>query len=557
MTMLTMDQLVPGDDINSRTGADRKEGIVALAASIKEVGLILPLAVREVGGSDAVYYEIIDGHRRFAALQKLKWKELVPVNVVVADDARASAQSLIANVERLPLHPVDQHAAVERMIEHGFSSDRVMRTLNLTDLQLRRILALAKLSDKVRKAWRDEKLDAKQARTFAICTDVKKQDAILKELLAGKIYGDYDLRKQLTNNARVSQHIVAFCGVDALTAAGVQIVEDLFAENEANRYLLMGDDIADTVVTAKIEEVIAQLGAEGFALEYGQNENADYEAALDLPEWDESETPDFRNYFASLDRDKIAGLTWIIDFGWQGVEIDGPYRRTQIREDDGAEAAAPVARVLPTPAPAKEPDGMTVALRQDVLAWRTDAYRQAYAGQGAAFLRLMLHAASQLFFSGLRLTDSHDYKGDVWQFSSGVMLADQMATIYAPSISAHDDRSAVQLAQMLADTGRLYDFVLAAFRARAEEFFERSNIAAIRKAIDDMGLPQLPGEVKKSGLAKHAALKAIEQAWLPELLRVGLDPAAPFEAEDDPEVLGDHDGQPSEAQEWRDYDEAC
>jgi hypothetical protein len=169
----------------------------------------------------------------------------------------------------------------------------------------------------------------------------------------------------------------------------------------------------------------------------------------------------------------------------------------------------------------------------------------------------MLHAASQGFFNGLRMTDSHDYKGDVWQFSSGVMLADQMATVYAPSISAHEDRSAIQLAQILADTDRLHDFVLAAFRARAEEFFERSNIAAICKAIDEMGQPQMPGHVKKSGLAKHAALKAIEQAWLPELLRVGLDPAAPREAEDDPEILGDHDGQPSEAQEWRDYDEAC
>lgn len=551
MTNVLLSQLVEGDEINSRSGAARKEGIVQLAASIKDVGLILPLAVRMLPGTpersaigEEPIYEIIDGHRRFAALKKLKWSEPVPVNVIVSDNTMAAAQSLIANVERLPLHPVDQYEAVLRLTDEGWSSDRVMRTFNLTDLQLRRILALAKMSDKVRKAWKDDKLTRDVAQMFTLTTDKKLQDSALSKLLKGSIQ-KYQLRAELVNGERNYGALVQFVGPDRLAAAGVQVVEDLFAERTEDRWLLVGDrDTINNVRDQKIEETIATLGAEGFDVEHGADDNAEYEDCLMLPSFQDEANDEetVLEYFARLDKEKAAGLTWIFDFGYHGPTIEGPYTKTVVRDEaaaDDDDATEPQGRVLPAIAAPKKPDGMTNALRTDVIEWRCAAYRAAFVNDGKAFLRVMLKASAQHFFPGFnpsRNTEKPTELTDVWQYDSSVMMADLMATRYASWIDAHGDQAAQQLAHLLANGIHLRIQLLKVFIDHADEYFERSNMTAIRKALEEMGCNDLPGDTKKAALAKHAARMALCKEWLPELMRVGLDVTTePFVENDDAE----------------------
>ncbi len=74
-----------------------------LAESIRSEGLLQPIVVREVDGE----FQIIAGERRFRACQKLKLKK-IPARVVVASDASSAAMSLIENLQREGLNPIEE-----------------------------------------------------------------------------------------------------------------------------------------------------------------------------------------------------------------------------------------------------------------------------------------------------------------------------------------------------------------------------------------------------------------------------------------------------------------
>ncbi len=74
-----------------------------LAESIRSEGLLQPIVVREVGGE----FQIIAGERRFRACQELKLKK-IHARIVVASDASSAAMSLIENLQREGLNPIEE-----------------------------------------------------------------------------------------------------------------------------------------------------------------------------------------------------------------------------------------------------------------------------------------------------------------------------------------------------------------------------------------------------------------------------------------------------------------
>ncbi len=79
------------------------EQVRELAESIRSEGLMQPIVVREVDRA----FQIIAGERRFRACQELKLKK-IPARVVVASDASSAAMSLIENLQREGLNPVEE-----------------------------------------------------------------------------------------------------------------------------------------------------------------------------------------------------------------------------------------------------------------------------------------------------------------------------------------------------------------------------------------------------------------------------------------------------------------
>lgn len=115
-----------------------------LAASIKAQGLIQPISVRPIAGGR---YEIVAGERRWRAAQIAGLAE-VPVLIREIPDDAALAMSLIENIQREDLNPLEEAAGLQRLIDefgmtHQQAADAVGRSRSAAS-NLLRLLQLAK-----------------------------------------------------------------------------------------------------------------------------------------------------------------------------------------------------------------------------------------------------------------------------------------------------------------------------------------------------------------------------------------------------------------------------
>ncbi len=142
MATLPVGAIRPGK-YQPRTRMD-EQALRELAASIRAQGLLQPLLVRPVGGEQ---YELIAGERRWRAAQIAGLAE-VPVLVREVPDNAALAMSLVENIQREDLNPIEEAAGLQRLIEefrmtHEQAADAVGRSRSATT-NLLRLLKLAK-----------------------------------------------------------------------------------------------------------------------------------------------------------------------------------------------------------------------------------------------------------------------------------------------------------------------------------------------------------------------------------------------------------------------------
>jgi ParB family transcriptional regulator, chromosome partitioning protein len=126
-----------------RTRMDQ-QALAELAASIRSQGMMQPLLVRPV---DRDRYELIAGERRWRAAQMAGLEEVPALVREVPDDA-ALSMSLIENIQRENLNPMEEAAGVQRLIEefrmtHEQAADAVGRSRSATT-NLLRLLKLAR-----------------------------------------------------------------------------------------------------------------------------------------------------------------------------------------------------------------------------------------------------------------------------------------------------------------------------------------------------------------------------------------------------------------------------
>jgi len=93
-----------------------EEELLQLASSISHFGIIQPPVVRKiVQNGKALYYELIAGERRWRAAQKAGLK-MIPVIVRISSDEDAAEASLIENVQRVDLNPIEMAEAFRKLI---------------------------------------------------------------------------------------------------------------------------------------------------------------------------------------------------------------------------------------------------------------------------------------------------------------------------------------------------------------------------------------------------------------------------------------------------------
>jgi ParB family transcriptional regulator, chromosome partitioning protein len=160
---------VPIEFLRANPNNPRREFVAAqldeLANSIKERGIIQPLAVRPVRGTTDAF-EIIAGERRWRAAQRAGLHD-VPVVVLDVSDVEALELAIVENVQREDLNPVEEAAGYQALIdEFKYHQDEIAKVVGKSRSHIANMLRLLKLPEYVKAAIRSNQISAGHARAL-------------------------------------------------------------------------------------------------------------------------------------------------------------------------------------------------------------------------------------------------------------------------------------------------------------------------------------------------------------------------------------------------------
>lgn len=140
-----------------------KEALEELASSIRTQGIINPIVVRLIAESQ---YEIIAGERRWRAAQLANFNE-VPVLIKAISDETALAVSLIENIQRQDLNPLEEAEGIQRLInEFKLTHQEIATTLGRSRATITNLLRLLSLSPPVKLFLQQGQLEMGHARAL-------------------------------------------------------------------------------------------------------------------------------------------------------------------------------------------------------------------------------------------------------------------------------------------------------------------------------------------------------------------------------------------------------
>lgn len=159
--MVDIDLIVPNAD-QPRKFFD-EEKILELKNSIVQHGILQPLAVRKNGNN----YEIIAGERRWRAA-KLAGLKQVPVNIVSCDDNQALTMSLVENIQRADLNPIEEAEAMRTIMQSsGCTQNDLANMIDKSRSYVTNSLRLLSLPDKIQDLIKIGRLSAGHGKVLA------------------------------------------------------------------------------------------------------------------------------------------------------------------------------------------------------------------------------------------------------------------------------------------------------------------------------------------------------------------------------------------------------
>lgn len=177
--LLKINQVEPNRD-QPRKEFD-EDALLELADSIKQFGVLQPLLVQKKKD----YYEIIAGERRWRAAKLAGLKE-VPVLIKSYTDQEIVEISLIENIQRENLNPIEEAMAFKRLLEEfHLKQDEVAERVSKSRTAVTNSMRLLKLSDKVKQMIIDDMISTGHARALLAIEDEEQQ-----YLLATKIFDE-------------------------------------------------------------------------------------------------------------------------------------------------------------------------------------------------------------------------------------------------------------------------------------------------------------------------------------------------------------------------------
>lgn len=157
------------------------EQLQELVDSIREKGILQPLLVRRK--SDG--YELIAGERRWRAAQRAGLRE-IPILVRDVSDSEMLEISLIENIQRENLNPIEEAEAYKRLMEQfHLTQEEISKKVGKDRTTIANMVRLLRLPPEIKLSLAEGKITMGHARAFLSLDGVDKQKLLWKRLLSG------------------------------------------------------------------------------------------------------------------------------------------------------------------------------------------------------------------------------------------------------------------------------------------------------------------------------------------------------------------------------------
>lgn len=164
------------------------DGLQELADSIREIGIVQPITLRDNGDGS---YMIIAGERRFRAA-KIAGLQTVPAYIRTADDESIMEMALIENIQREDLNSMEIALAYQHLLEqYSLTQEDLSKRVGKKRTTVANYLRLLKLPAQVQVALQNKDIDMGHARALLALDDPKKQLKLFNEIQKN----DYSVRK--------------------------------------------------------------------------------------------------------------------------------------------------------------------------------------------------------------------------------------------------------------------------------------------------------------------------------------------------------------------------
>ncbi len=244
--------------------------IEELAEDIARHTLLQSITVRPVfdaSGAETGIYEIPAGGRRFRALELLvrqkRLAKTAPIPCVIRTEGIGEEDSLAENIQRAPLHPLDQFRAFLALRERGQSEEEIAAAFFVSIAVVKQRLKLASVSPKLLDVYAEDGMTLDQLMAFTVSGDHERQEQVFERLTQSYSKDAYVIRRMMTEGAvRAADKRAQFIGIAAYQEAGGTILRDLFQGDDGGWLQDVG--LVNLMVAERLREEAAGVQAEGW-----------------------------------------------------------------------------------------------------------------------------------------------------------------------------------------------------------------------------------------------------------------------------------------------------
>ena len=199
-------------------------------------------------------------------MKQQRLAKTAPVPCVVRDpatDILGEDDSLAENIQRAPLHPLDQYRAFQALREKGRSEEDIAAAFFVGVNVVKQRLRLASVAPTLLDIYAEDGMSLEQLMAFTVTADHARQEQVWQAISGSWQKEPYQIRRMLTEKAvRASDRRAVFVGLDAYEAAGGVVLRDLFQSDDGGWL----EDIAllDGLVAEKLKAGAETIAAEGW-----------------------------------------------------------------------------------------------------------------------------------------------------------------------------------------------------------------------------------------------------------------------------------------------------